>query len=71
MKIERLQLRISGTDKQIIETRAKELELSVSEYLRRLAIIDIEKSKDQCYSNVTSLVARKDYSPALGCLYNK
>lgn len=46
MKIERLQLRISGTDKQIIEARAKELELSVSEYLRRLAIIDIEKSKD-------------------------
>ena len=46
MKIERLQLRISSTDKQIIETRAKELELSVSEYLRRLAIIDIEKSKD-------------------------
>ena len=46
MKTERIHIKISVSDKQLIDTRAKQLDLTISEYLRRLAIIDIEKNKN-------------------------
>lgn len=45
MKTEHIHIKISENDKKQIEVRAKELQLTVAEYLRRLAIVDIEKSK--------------------------
>ena len=50
MKTEHIHIKISENDKKQIEVRAKELQLTVAEYLRRLAIVDIEKSKQTYYN---------------------
>lgn len=46
MKDKRITIKVSSSDQKAIFERAKELGLTVSEYLRRLVIIDIAK-KDQ------------------------
>lgn len=47
-RLKRLHVRVTGRDKKTIETRAENTGLSVSEYLRRMALdgqIDITESK--------------------------
>lgn len=45
MKSKRINIKVSPEDHAAIERRASELNLTISEYLRRLVVVDIAKSE--------------------------
>ena len=44
MKNKNIHVRVSEADYKMIRKRSKELNMTISDYLRRLAIVDVAKS---------------------------
>lgn len=46
MKNKRIHIKVSETDHEMIAKRAAELNLTISEYIRRLVIVDVAKTQE-------------------------